>query len=351
MWRSATSEDVYLETDRFMEFMDRVLLLRDMSKLKKFYLVCDGRCGRTRVNAWISDIVKCKVEELIVCSKSQVPYSPFFSPSSIFTCDSLVRLTISMPCDLKLPALIHFPRLKVLPLMHITFRDKNFPEEFISNCPVLDELSIEYCTWEAMEDFIMSAPNLKTLRIQAPKGVIRINAPNLTHFEYEGRIAKEYDVHRFSSLVNAEIDFCMYLEDKDDIETRREELGYAVMKLSERLSSVRFLTLSFETHKALSLVDNLNARLPAFNNLRYLEVSYICYSRYYKSLLCLLEISPKLKSVNFMHGFGGRLSENGIEVVLPPIVFSKLKKVTFGSFKGDEMELILAEFFLKNAKI
>ncbi|RZC62435.1 hypothetical protein C5167_024182 [Papaver somniferum] len=226
-----------------------------------------------------------------------------------------------MPCDLKLPALIHFPRLKVLPLMHITFRDKNFPEEFISNCPVLDELSIEYCTWEAMEDFIMSAPNLKTLRIQAPKGVIRINAPNLTHFEYEGRIAKEYDVHRFSSLVNAEIDFCMYLEDKDDIETRREELGYAVMKLSERLSSVRFLTLSFETHKALSLVDNLNALLPAFNNLRYLE------------------------------GFGGRLSENGIEVVLPPIVFSKLKKVTFGSFKGDEMELILAEFFLKNAKI
>lgn len=52
-----------------------------------------------------------------------------------------------------------------------------------------------------------------------------------------------------------------------------------------------------------------------------------------------------------IQGFGGRLSENGIEVVLPPIVFSKLKKVTFGSFKGDEMELILAEFFLKNAKI
>ncbi|KAI3960170.1 hypothetical protein MKW98_016894, partial [Papaver atlanticum] len=52
---------------------------------------------------------------------------------------------------------------------------------------------------------------------------------------------------------------------------------------------------------ALSLVDNLNARLPAFNNLRYLEVSYICYSRYYKPLPCLLEISPNLKSVNFTH--------------------------------------------------
>ncbi|KAI3983311.1 hypothetical protein MKX01_013378, partial [Papaver californicum] len=102
---------------------------------------------------------------------------------------------------------------------------------------------------------------------------------------------------------------------------------------------------------ALSLIDNLNARLPAFNNLKCLEVSYICCFWYFKSLLCLLKMLPNLKSVNFKRGISRYIPENGIGPVLPPILFSKLKKVTFGSFEGHEKELILVNFMLKNARI
>ncbi|KAI3862263.1 hypothetical protein MKW92_007051, partial [Papaver armeniacum] len=56
-------------------------------------------------------------------------------------------------------------------------------------------------------------------------------------------------MHRFSSLVYAEVDFSMYLEDINDIRTRKEELGCAVTKLFERLSRVRFLKISVSTHK------------------------------------------------------------------------------------------------------
>ncbi|KAI3903520.1 hypothetical protein MKW98_032174 [Papaver atlanticum] len=62
-------------------------------------------------------------------------------------------------------------------------------------------------------------------------------------------------------------------------------------------------------------------------------------------------MAPNLESVNFIQGIHRRNSENGIGPVLPPILFSKLKKVGFRYFEGHEKEMIPVEFMLKNASI
>ncbi|KAK3432000.1 hypothetical protein EUGRSUZ_E04105 [Eucalyptus grandis] len=90
----------------------------------------------------------------------------FVLPYCLFSCATLTSLISSIPWALKLPSQIWLPNLKHLHLQCSTFVDKHSTEQQLSSCPVLEESTIRYCTWDNLETLTIRAPMLKILTIQ-----------------------------------------------------------------------------------------------------------------------------------------------------------------------------------------
>ncbi|RZC90343.1 hypothetical protein C5167_031055 [Papaver somniferum] len=104
------------ETDRFMQFLDKVLFLDNLAHIKKFCLKTDSKYfDQDRVKKWIISIVMHAVEELILsikCSGSRVV------PLELFNCESLT----------------------VLDLQFENKQDERLAVQVFCNCPVLEDL-------------------------------------------------------------------------------------------------------------------------------------------------------------------------------------------------------------------
>ncbi|XP_026426189.1 F-box/LRR-repeat protein At3g59200-like [Papaver somniferum] len=133
--RAYDEQATMLETYKFMDFMDRVLIQRNMLNIKKFCLNCEnGYFDRKRVNSWITTAMKCEVEEFILFGEQYW---------------------------LELPDSISLPRLKIFRLTEIIFDDEKLARKLFSSCPVLEELYLTNCGWENFDFISFSAPALK----------------------------------------------------------------------------------------------------------------------------------------------------------------------------------------------
>ncbi|OVA09209.1 F-box domain [Macleaya cordata] len=348
-WRSHTStstlEGYRLEHERFRNFLDRILNLHDMPNLLKFYLHCDRHFNESRVNAWISSVIRRKVEELDLSLFGE--YNLF--PPSLFTCESLTILELKMDVEyvLHLPQSISFPRLKILRLTDITFMDENLTQQLFSNCPVLEELSISSCLWINMKVLCILAPALKCLFFNSPSEdgsdtldncEVKIYAPSLLSLRYYEGVATNYFLHSFSSLVNADIDL-MFL---DDSLLTRVKIGYSASKLLGGLSNVKHLTLSGDTFKALSFAYDTLINLPTFYNLVHLEVGSMFPCSTNRTLLEFLHIVPNLESLLFTDGFNQGIydGDDGWAInLMAPCLLLHLKSVEIRQFSGHSREL------------
>ncbi|OVA14306.1 F-box domain [Macleaya cordata] len=357
-WRSPTTKDAYLDTKRFMNFMDRVLFLRGISNIQKFALICNDVFDKSRVNAWISMLIRCKVEELVLYIQVK---DPFLFPLSLFTCGSLIKLTLETYSVLNLPKSISFPRLRILRLCSIKFKDEYSIEQLFSNCPVLEDLIISFCRWVNMKIVCISAPALKRLLIDdldianvdsLHNCEVKIHAPSLESLTLKGRVAKEYHLSSFPSLVVADIDFII---GKNQRQTRQEKIGCgaSVTKLLRGLSNTKHLNISGETLEALSFADDLVNNLPTFHNLIQLDVTPEVQHSADKSLFGLLQIAPNLESLSFYTSLSACPYDDNEGWTLNMVsgcLFLHLKSVFFDEFCGYKREMDLVKLILKNAR-
>lgn len=177
----------------FMNFVERVLLFRDASDIKRFRLSCRVFFNASRVHSWISAAVKHKVQELDLCLFVD---ETFLLPHSVFNSASLTLLKLEMNWHLQLPSQISFPSLKILHLGLLTFQNDNSVERLFSCCPMLEELDILDCDWIELKSVTIYIPSLKRLTIEDlpvfslignTNGCeIKINAAKLSSFRYCG---------------------------------------------------------------------------------------------------------------------------------------------------------------------
>lgn len=156
----------------FMNFVERVLLLRNPVAITKFSLACDVlSCDdSSRINAWISTALKNKVQVLDLClDQEEVVREPLVLPRCLFTtCESLQVLKLDM-VHLHLPqsCSIYFPSLKILTLKNVVFPDYYSAEQLLSaTCLVLEELNLIVCHWDNVKTACISGPRLKKLYIE-----------------------------------------------------------------------------------------------------------------------------------------------------------------------------------------
>ncbi|KAI3509991.1 hypothetical protein L1887_25517 [Cichorium endivia] len=138
---------------------------------------------------------------------------PSVIPWSMFDGTSLVSLKIRANSDTELPSCISFPCLKTLHLLSVVFPNNDHAEKLFLGCPVLEELVLSD-NWMNLKNIVISSSTLKSLKIKDwepfpplydPTSAckIKIDAANLTNFDYTGVLENEFLLNNVSSLVKA----------------------------------------------------------------------------------------------------------------------------------------------------
>ncbi|KAI3702972.1 hypothetical protein L6452_28726 [Arctium lappa] len=334
----------------FMNFVERVLLLRDTPNMEKFRLSCRVCFNSSRIHSWISVAIMHNAHELDLCLFAE---DPFVLPRSMFSSGSLTILKIEMNCILELPNSVCLPYLKSLHLSLVTFMDDESTQKLFSGCRVLEELVMLDCEWMNLKNITISSSTLKHLTIDdlpyfgppdAPSGCkITIDTPNLAYLNYTGYLSNEILLYDVSSLIKAYISVPIPND-------RQKEVAFHVIGLLKGLRNVASLRVSNRTIESLVLAGNMLVHLPVFRNLARLELSMEIGNPTVGSLMKLLDCCPKLQSLYIIEGFG-----HDVCLVETDLIWSLLHKctsfclkmLTFKNFHGHDSEIRFLNYFLQ----
>jgi hypothetical protein len=223
-----------------MNFVERVICLRDDSDIKEFTLHCDVQGDASRVKSWITAAVRHNVQSLCIClSKLRGQFS---LPRCVFTCETLESFFLDMPCILKVPPIICFSNLKVLSIQSVTFSDDYTIQPLFSGLQVLEVLSLEKCRWVCVKVLSISAPKLHSLTIDEADMQNRsdcevmIYGANLKEFYYAGEFFNEYWFYNSLSLEIAGINVTRS-------DGRARQVAYRMFKVLIGLPNVKDMRL------------------------------------------------------------------------------------------------------------
>ncbi|GMY36933.1 F-box/FBD/LRR-repeat protein At5g56420-like isoform X1 [Fagus crenata] len=362
LWKSIPNLDfrqgVPAKRKLFMNFVERVLLLRDSSNIKEFTLCCDVLCDASRVNAWISAAVWHNVQELAIhFGNIKEPYS---LPHCLFTSVTLTKLDLWMPYNLKVPSTTCFSNLKSLALIAIIFSDDYSTQQLFSGLSVLEVLTLDKCNWKNLKVLSICAPKLSHLIIRErplqrkcewDDCQVMIFGLGLKNFDYSGQLYNDYFLYNSCSLEGAKIYvYCFNESSNEGSDERSRQVAYRMYKLFIGLSTVQKLKLSFTAVEVLKSVAELLPHAPVFNNLIYLEFNGVpnlgCL------LLKILEKFPSLNILSFLEGiYSNCENDDGILDPVPPCFLSHLKCIKVCNYIGSGKQPSAMKILLKNAVV
>ncbi|KAL7183887.1 hypothetical protein ACSBR2_026126 [Camellia fascicularis] len=158
-----------------MDFVNRVLLLRDSPTINKFELQCQyGYHNPYRLNSWICTAIKLSVQEVLNFKLGlRVKL-----PRSLFTSVNLVILKLGSDVFFKFPVPVFLPRLKVLHLHSLTFLDDGSFKDLLSGCPIIEELDIDRIEQDNIRTSCIYSSTLKKMKLHT------YNNAKETSFQY-----------------------------------------------------------------------------------------------------------------------------------------------------------------------
>ncbi|KAI3889997.1 hypothetical protein MKX03_025738 [Papaver bracteatum] len=328
-------QDIILETNKFMDFVYKLMIQRNTLNIKKFYLDCNGHFDHKRVNAWITTAIKCQVEEFIFSRCFSYLSDDKMIPDSLLTCESLTTLDFGFAYQdgLDLPDSISLPKLRILRLTNIIYDDEELVGKLFSSCPVLEELCLTDCSWGLISYVVRS--NMEDIKVE-------INAPNILSFTYCDCLAEDFVVDSFLSLHDADLYY-----NYGDIKSRVPQMS----KFTTKLYNVKLLKISGAYFKILKLAKDMSTSFPTFDNLNRLVVYKIRYLQM-KTLFNFLEFSPNLESLVIKKvESSGKVNKNTLTFNKVPRCLEGFKSFEIQRFNGNPKEMEIVAFVLKHARV
>ncbi|KAI3753927.1 hypothetical protein L2E82_25992 [Cichorium intybus] len=273
------AREVY-DVTSFVNFVERVLLLWDASNMEKFRISCHVLCNSSIIRSWISHAIMHNVQELDICL---VQGDPYVIPQSIFDSTSLVSLKIRMNWDILLPSHVSFPCLKTLHLSFLWFLHDDFTEKIFPGCPALEELVLFKCCFRNSKNTVISSSTLKNLTIHDLSRFqpyddtsgckIKIDAANLTYFEYIGFLSNEIIFNDTSSLNKSFIDIPNPGERLNKVACRAIDL----LKQLQYVASLQFSNQIFKLYNLFVSMRDLCASCAACTLVRQFNLVIDAY--------------------------------------------------------------------------
>ncbi|XP_048133963.1 F-box/FBD/LRR-repeat protein At5g56420-like [Rhodamnia argentea] len=340
----------------FVNFVDKALLLHDFP-VKVFSLFCKRRSvsDTSLIDAWITAVVKRKVEVLHLCINEGL--LEYVLPSCVFNSETLIEFCLSMPYELRLPSLVCLNNLKVLTLACVDFGSDSSVEKHLSCCS-LEELFLNRCKWRRLKVIQISAPKLLNVRIfEHPlyEGLestlhLVVRGARIKSFIYRGRFIDYYTISSSSSLVAAQIDLPLFGWPHP---RHRHRCAYHEHKLLKDLSCVKRLSL-FNPVELIYKRPDLLTSLTLFRHLNelVLETSRPVLLLEFGFIGAILHKSPCLSYLEFTWGIcvrSGTVDSNFGPV--PQCLQSSLKVIKICNFVADDRALKAIRILLKMAGV
>ncbi|XP_021281447.1 F-box/LRR-repeat protein At2g29930-like isoform X3 [Herrania umbratica] len=177
---------------------------------------------------------------------------PFALPRYLVAPDSLEILELDLQGSvLKIPSDVGFSRLKSLQLVRTQLLDQNLFHNFVSSCPLLENLSLEGCLFYDFKVLDISLRNLRILFVDNDMGggpfderlwecVLKIACPNLAYFHLSDPFAQNFSWDKIPSLLQTATIWPWWWEDA----LIREELANYLLKLLRGVCHAEVLKLA-----------------------------------------------------------------------------------------------------------
>lgn len=342
---SLCTDKLYSKLD-FVKFADGVLRNHDPTVvIDKFRLHYMDLIDDADLNEWVFEVLKRKVQKINIDISAD---NPIEFPPSFFACHTLTRIKIvAMHSSLRFPASACFPNLKLLHLKFIGITCQDGINECDVSFPVVEEVMFIECQWYDFKEMNIYAPALERMIIDDDEEndededfvddcTIKIHAKNLVTLDVISCLTYELSLCDLSSLSDAYID----LGTGSHVNDRANKILQAICNVTD-------LRLPYPTLNQLDSVKDLLA-LSNLKNLTVTRTNFVngdLLSELFSSL-------PNIESVVITDGLD-EYSNEGYDWTIEAIsesFLAHLKSFEIASFYGNETELSLVEFLLRNAK-
>ncbi|KAL7087684.1 hypothetical protein ACP275_13G083200 [Erythranthe tilingii] len=348
-WRYLWSYVPNLDFDcENQEIIYRVLLQHKVHSLTAFRLHYETRCSAYQLETWITFAVARNVQKLDLCLKGQESSRQIALPRCLFTCETLVDLTLDSCGVVPLSGAVRLPRLEKLHLWYLEYEaDESLPR-LISGCPVLEELSIIY-----YKDIVycnVSSPTIKRFLLNFTSEYcggpdrLEINTPALEFLEindYFLDIIIKCGV--LTSLFEANI----------TLHNDGQLYFPSLRKFLDSLCNVKYLMLDLS--RCVEIIDYVPSPwTTSFRNLTQLElIADCCFLPKFLEIADNLEILIFTEQCCYDQGYDEEEIEGWKETPqrkVPTCLSSHLRIIKLLDIKGNKHDFEFIRYLLRNAQ-
>ncbi|KAJ4706766.1 FBD-associated F-box protein [Melia azedarach] len=335
----------------FENFVNRVLVLSYPVDINKFSLHCCQLRYLACLQSWVSTAIMRNVREIELGIKMD-SFIPIELPESIYTSRTLEVLKLNSDFAIRLPPSgLCFPSLKIL---HVEIDDggDNLTETLLSNCPVLEDMSIMVHLYGHFATFNISSCILKRLTLRflhegelyLTEHHVVITAPNLDYLSILDWPPVSYMLYELHSLTKVVVDFSRLdaINPYNELMVCSYQAAPCVVQLLKFITKTKFLSLTIGTIHVLDCVADF---FPRFPNLTCLEVEVLGR---WELLFVLLSRAPNLESLIADIGFDCNWTKPHF---VPDCLLSHLKTIKIRGIKGEKNQLKLIKYLLKNGEV
>ncbi|KAL0756344.1 hypothetical protein Bca101_094012 [Brassica carinata] len=214
LWKDVHGLDLDTEDfnthEIFVSFVDNFLERNRGSSIHLFKVTYDSSYKPDLVNRWVDTAVRLKVEHLDVSddlSAQDIMMNP-----KVYTCSSLVSLRL-VGMSLPSPERVSLPSLKDIVLIVVEYTNPWALEKLISQCPVLENVSIDRIYGDGMPILRVCSQSLLSFMHYWDKNddyekdrIVEIDAPMLKCLRISDGGTASFIIKNQPSLVEADID-------------------------------------------------------------------------------------------------------------------------------------------------
>ncbi|CAN8238450.1 unnamed protein product [Cochlearia groenlandica] len=265
---------------RLWNFIDKSLQLHKAPSLKKLHIeICRDCPAKMDVEKWVLNAVCRFVQELVLVFRFKITddRGPARFPKSLYTCNTLVKLTLCGTIIVDVPSLPCLPSLESLRLTCVVYKDQDSHVKLLSSCPNLKDLFVGRNKNDNVTSFIVKVPSLQKftymeLYDNLDSKPLVIDSLGLNYLQIWTGVGHNVLIKNLPRLNEAMV-FCNGLNDK----------------FMTCFSSVMFLKLFCQNVASWSAIN--------FSRLIELELDTDWSDNWLEPLVLLLHNAPKLKAL------------------------------------------------------
>ncbi|CAN7083478.1 unnamed protein product [Brassica oleracea var. botrytis] len=357
LWKDVPGLDLDTEDfnihETFVSFVDNFLKRNRGLSIHRFKLTYDSSYAEEPglVNRWVDTAARLKVEHLdlsdVVCDQDLM-----MNPT-VYTCSSLVSLRL-VGMSLPSPERVSLPFLKDIVLIVVEYTNRWALEKLISQCPVLENVSIDRIYGDGMPILRVRSQSLlsflhywDTNDDYEEDSIVEIDAPMLKYLRISDGGTTSFIIKNQPSLVEADIETVFNLTNERRLQVANEiQKRDMVRDFLVGISKVKDLTIASSTLKVIYDYARY-VQLPVFRNLYTLCVRFDSYM--WEMLPVFLEVCPNLKTL--VVGTSVNYLRVDLTVIARPWnLLSSLEHVDVERpLKGEALEMSLVGYLLENS--